>query len=99
MSQLECPVCGKAASTPVRKLLADGVRAFPCRACGAALRLPASVGAIYGVVGIGLIALLWLGLPMMFRFAVLIPTLSALAWFQLSRVPFVRATHDVSLSQ
>jgi hypothetical protein len=89
MPLLECPVCGKAATTPARKLFSDALHTFPCKACGRNLRVSLTGSVLYGAAFCLLLALLFLGIPKAIGVLVLIPIFAFLVWCHLNRIPLV----------
>ena len=96
MALLECPVCGKAATTPVRKLFSDALHTFPCKACGRNLRLSFKASFIYGAAGCLLLALLFVGVSKAIGVVVLISTFAFLAWYYLNRIPLVASGPELN---
>jgi hypothetical protein len=91
MPLLTCPSCGKPATSTARKLFLDSLRTFPCRSCGVPVRVSPLFGAACGAASLFLMSLIWLGVGRPLRFAILVPVLFGLGWFQVHRLPIVPA--------
>ena len=99
MPLLTCPSCGKPATSTSRKLFLDALRSFPCRACGAPVRVSPLIGAVCAAASLFLLSLVWLGVGRPLRFVILVPVLVGLGWFQINRLPIVPADTPGLLSR